>query len=1073
MATEKNGRHDDLEANKNAATPSRDATKDQAPEKTAEIKPKKLHWYSSVPRWVLATAAGGTLVLSAVAFEVQTSYVQSKLFTAAAEGSSFSETKTTGPQSAPAAAGPYDIRLGYAQTLQIRENLTERGYVLQGENTWQERKMAGIRLFPIYNEKSQAGLRITDDQGRELHDARFPRNVYATFEDIPPALVKSLLFVENRELLGNNPDSKNPAIEWERLVYAAKQDLTGKGGAGASTLATQIEKFRHSPGGETNGSKEEKFRQMLTASVRAYQDGENTLAARQRIVLDYINAIPLSAVPGFGEVHGFSDGMRAWFGKDPKRVSELLRMDESKLNDAQMREKAVAYREALSIVMSVKKPSAYLLRNRGELEARLDAFMPLLAQEGIISPRLRDAALAVRVTYADPQQVREDHATPPNVQKAVTALQIDLLKSLEMKSLYELNRLDLTARTTLDVNVDRAISQKLHSLKDPAVAEQYGLTGFRLLKPGQGANITYTFTMYERLPDGRNVLRVQADNFNGQFNLNEDSKLELGSTAKLRTMVSYLEAIANLHGKFKDMDAGARASMTIHPDDKLTRFVIDHLQSDTTDKSLDGVLEAALNRTYSANPGERFFTGGGVHTFSNFESKENGQVFTVKEALHKSNNLAFVRIMRDVVNYTLYQKMEIDPNIYSDAQSETRREYLERFADKEGQTFLWKAWQQQRGKSTEETADVLAGQLRTKGPLQLAVIHRSIYPEGTLDEMSSYIRKHCTTCAPDADFSRYYEEHAPGKFNLNDRAYLTRLHPLALWLAAHRAEKPETTWDQAVSASADTRQEIYQWLFKSNSMQGQNNRIRTMLENEAFTHIHATWKEKGFPFEKMTASYASALGSSGDTPAALATLAGIIQNDGMLVPATKFMDIKFAENTPYALDFKAGQPKAKRVLAPEIAKVVRREMQNVVELGTARRAHGSVKLSDGTVLPIGAKTGTGDNRSHTVTARGGVISSDVKSRTATVVYTIGDRFYGAMTAYVEGPEAADYKFTSGLQTQLIKAVIAPELTPILDRGYGITPKPAAPAPDVQTPAPEKKAEAPQVATRVNAQRRPI
>jgi len=796
---------------------------------------------------------------------------------------------------------------------------------------------------------------------------------------------------------------------------------------------------------------------MLTASVRAYTEGANTLEARQRIALDYINAIPLSAVPGFGEVHGFSDGLKAWFGKDPAQVSALLRKDETGLGDAEMREKALAYRETLSIIMSVKKPSAYFLRERAELESRIDAYLPLLAQEGIISPRLHDAALAARVVYADPQQVRAEHTAPPNPQKAVTALQIDLLRALEMKSLYELNRLDLTARTTLDVPVDRAVSEKLRSLKDPAVAEQYGLTGFRLLKPGQGENITYTFTLYERLPDGRNVLRVQADNFNGQFNLNEDSKLELGSTAKLRTLVSYLEAIADLHGKFGAMDAETRRNTTVHPDDKLTRFVIDHLQSESTDKTLNGVLEAALNRTYSANPHERFFTGGGVHTFSNFESKENGQVFTVKEAFHKSNNLAFVRIMRDVVNYTLYQKMDIDPNIYTDAQSETRRDYLERFADKEGTTFLWKAWQQQRGKSLEETADILAAQTR-KTPLQLAVVHRSLYPDATIEDMSGFIRKHCQTCAPDADFKRYHEEHAPGKFDLNDRAYLTRIHPLALWLATHRAEKPETSWSEAVAASAETRQEVYEWLFKSNSLQGQNNRIRTMLENEAFTHIHATWKDKGFPFEKMTASYASALGSSGDTPAALATLAGIIQNDGIITPVTKFTEIKFGENTPYALDFKAGETKARRVLPAEVAQLVRREMQNVVELGTARRAFGSVKLSDGTVLPIGAKTGTGDNRSHTVTARGGVISSEVKSRTATLVYTIGDRFYGAMTAYVEGPEAADYKFTSGLMTQTMKAVISTTITPVLDRAYDVAPQPV----EQPKPAPpqQKVAQAP-------------
>lgn len=1035
MATEKNGRGGDL--NPNAASTAQGS----APS-------GKKYWYSSVPKWVYVLATTGALVSGAAVVEMKTSYIQAKVFTAAAEGRSFTETRQSGPDSAPAAAGPYDIRLGYAKTLDIRRALGTRGYEVQGETEWQERTIAGIRLFPIFNEKSQAGLHIADEQGRTLHDARFPRQVYARFDDIPPVLVRSLLYVENRELLGPRFSTKNPAIEWERLFYAAKQDLTGGGGAGASTLATQIEKFRHSPGGETSGSKTEKFRQMLTASVRFYADGD-----RQRIALDYINAIPLSAVPGFGEVHGFSDGLKAWFGKDPARVNALLRMDENGMDDATLAEKALAYREALSIVMSVKKPSAYFLRERAALESRVDAFLPLLAKEGIISERLAAATLAARVTYADPQAVRAEHTAPPPEQKTVSAMQIDLLRALEMKSLYELNRLDISARTTLDVNVDRAISQKLRSLGDPAVAEQYGLTGFRLLRPGQGANITYTFTLYERLPDGRNVLRVQADNFDGQFNLNEDSKLELGSTAKLRTMVSYLEAIADLHGRFKDMDAEERRATVVHSDDRLTRFVIDHLQAPQTDKSLNGTLEAALNRTYSASPHERFFTGGGVHTFSNFENTENGRSFTVKEALHKSNNLAFIRIMRDVVNYTLYQKMGVDPNIYTDTQSEARRDYLERFADKEGTTFLFRAWQQQRGKTLAETADILAGQLRTKGPLQLAVVHRSLYPDATLDDMSGFIRKHCQTCAPGADFTRYYNDHAPGKFDLNDRAYLTRLHPLALWLASHRAQNPETTWSEAVSASADTRQEVYQWLFKSNSTQGQNNRIRTMLENEAFTHIHAEWKSKGFPFERMTASYASAIGSSGDTPAALATLAGIIQNDGLLIPATKFTDIKFAENTPYALHFQPGAKEPQRVMHAEVAQLVRREMQNVVEFGTARRAFGSVKLSDGTVLPIGAKTGTGDNRSTTVTAGGGVVSSTVKSRTATVVYTIGDRFYGAMTAYVEGPEAADYKFTSGLQTQLMKAVIAPELTPLLDRSYGVTPPAAAPQ---IAPAEEKK-----------------
>ena len=83
------------------------------------------------------------------------------------------------------------------------------------------------------------------------------------------------------------------------------------GAPGASTLATQIEKYRHSPQGVT-GSAGEKFRQMMSASFRAYLDGEETLAARRRIVLDYLNTVPLAAFPGYGEVHGLGDGLRVW-----------------------------------------------------------------------------------------------------------------------------------------------------------------------------------------------------------------------------------------------------------------------------------------------------------------------------------------------------------------------------------------------------------------------------------------------------------------------------------------------------------------------------------------------------------------------------------------------------------------------------------------------------------------------------------------------------------------------------------------------------------------------------------------
>ena len=47
-----------------------------------------------------------------------------------------------------------------------------------------------------------------------------------------------------------------------------------------------------------------------------------------------------------------------------------------------------------------------------------------------------------------------------------------------------------------------------------------------------------------------NYLRVQADNLDRPLDLNEGGKFDLGSTAKLRTLVTYLEIIAELHERY-------------------------------------------------------------------------------------------------------------------------------------------------------------------------------------------------------------------------------------------------------------------------------------------------------------------------------------------------------------------------------------------------------------------------------------------------------------------------------------------------------------------------------------------
>ncbi|XLM21956.1 hypothetical protein MKD33_08855, partial [Chromobacterium piscinae] len=76
-------------------------------------------------------------------------------------------------------------------------------------------------------------------------------------------------------------------------------------------------------------------------------------------------------------------------------------------------------------------------------------------------------------------------------------------------------------------------------LRDPDYAKSVGLGDKFLLQQGSPGGVTYSFTLIERTPTG-NKVRVQADNFDQPFDINEGTKLDLGSTSKLRTLVTYL-----------------------------------------------------------------------------------------------------------------------------------------------------------------------------------------------------------------------------------------------------------------------------------------------------------------------------------------------------------------------------------------------------------------------------------------------------------------------------------------------------------------------------------------------------
>lgn len=1000
----------------------------------------------------LSTALIAIVLVALVLYELRTSRLQSKVLARIASEMTFELRRGESTAIRFPDAGPYDLRLGYAMLPGFIDSLESDGFAVVAQARSSPRFQSALDhgLFPIYHEKTRAGLTVLDRDDRPIFAASCPERAYASFDSIPPLVVQSLLFVENRELLDEHNRYKNPVVEWDRLAKAAFdwvwEKLNPKHQVpGGSTLATQIEKYRHSPEGMTS-SPAEKMRQMASASLRAYLDGEATLEARRRIVLDYLNSTPLSARPGFGEVIGIGDGLWAWYGADFAETNRLLAElpsgpprrgsappDSARIAARVTSENALAYKQALSLILVARRPSHYLLNNRAGLEELANTYLQIARKEQIISPELCERALAQKLVFsrAAPQ--------PPEVsfveRKAANAIRNRARALLGVERLYDLDRLDLSVKSTLASSAQQDVTAVLRDLADPRSELCRSLMASGLMSGPDPSKVIFSFTLYERGSDS-NLLRIQADNNDQPFDVNEGAKLELGSTAKLRTLVTYLEIMANLHARYAAMPPESLDAMTVAPNDHLSRWAINYLLA-SEDDDLTQMLEAAMQRTYSASPDEEFFTGGGLHTFANFEESEDAQSYTVAGALHYSVNLSFIRIMRDIVRHTQYQTPGSSARVLEEPDDPKRRELLEKFADREGRVFLDRFYKKYKDKSGDDALDDLVSSTR-RTPKRLSALFATVMPDSGFDAYLAFMRERLpNSTLSNEEFRTLFDTHSASAMSLADRGYVAGVHPLELWIVGFLRDNPGAGRSRVIEASLQERIDTYEWLYKTSRKNAQDSKIRAMLEVEAFLEIHRMWERLGYPFDSLVPSYATAIGSSGDRPAALSELLGIILSDGVRRPTVRIRELHFASDTPFETIVQpaATQPgaaAAERVLAPEVARVVRETLVGVVENGTARRVYGAFKDQEGEIIPVGGKTGTGDNRYDVYGRNGQLISSRAVNRVATFVFTIGDRFFGAITAYVPGQEADRYKFTSSLPVEVLKR-LAPALEPLIAR----------------------------------------
>ena len=881
-------------------------------------------------------------------------------------------------------------------------------------------------VSPPYPERPDAGLEIRGVDGTPLFRYGQSEFLFGKIDEIPPLLVKTLLFLENRDLDHPATPWQNPVIEWDRTLKAVLMYVGAKlhlpvPVQGGSTLAVQLEKFRHSPNGRTD-TPLEKLRQIVGASLKAYRTGANTRAWRERIIVDYLNTVPLAAAPGYGEIHGLGEALFAWFG---------MRLDQAvaALNaPGRTPAKVRAFKYILTLLISVRAPSVFLVDERDSLEEKVDQFTRLMARAGLIDWELAAQVQDMPIRFLPAAPLPPQPSSSRN--KAANAIRTNMMDALGVTNLYDLNRLHLQVDSTFDVSLQKQVTEFLNRLADPNFIKAHGLNGERLLENADPAKVIYSFLLLEATPSG-NLIRVQADNFAAPFDFNKSVKLELGSTAKLRTLTHYLEVMAALYGELAGLDNKQLGQRAQSARDPLTKWAIETVRNEKL-PDLQSFLDLAMERRYSASPYEEFFTGGGLHHFDNFEKEDNTRILPLRDAFRNSVNLVFIRLMRDLVSYHRARLPYDYENVLENPTNPVRMKMLEEIAEEESRQALRRAYQNYAKQTPEQIVGRLVG--AKKNPARRATILFFAWRIGKSEsDLEAWLKKNQVP-TKDVDIVKLFHAYDNPRLTVTDYAYLLALHPLDLWCASEFRNDPNLSWEKLWAQSGDARRMGSAWLLSGRNRRAQDLRVRIRMEKDAFSRMTPYWQKLGFPFKTMVPSYATAIGSSSDRPVALAELVGILINDGMRRSSVSLATIDFAGGTPYETRLERAPEKAERVLAPEIARTMRKAMADVVDQGTARRLSGVFKLSNGKPLQVGGKTGSGDNRFMTFSRSGAVTSSHATNRTATFVFYIGERYFGVITAFVQGREAENYHFTSSLPVTLLK-MLAPTLSAKLDKNF--------------------------------------
>ena len=441
-------------------------------------------------------------------------------------------------------------------------------------------------------------------------------------------------------------------------------------------------------------------------------------------------------------------------------------------------------------------------------------------------------------------------------------------------------------RSTLVEPAQEPVTRLLRSLRDPATVQALGLKGLHLLDDrGDPARVIYSFTLYEKTAGAQP--RAGADR-----QLRPAVRHQRGGAPRPRLLGQAPHAHHLPRGRRRAARAARAARARRAPRHRGAPARSAHRLGRRVSRpsSRQGAPAHAGRRDGApvlGEPREEFSTGGGLQAFHNFEPEDDARIMSVRDAFRHSVNLVFIRLMRDVVRYHLYREPESLGRILEDpARSATARRTSRASPTARAASSSASFYRKYQGKTPAEALELLVerrppdpaaarddpalGEPRgeRRGPARAALRAPARRRPGRRGGRGAPHEVRARRVL--AHGSRVHRAGASARAVARSTTCAT--HPGAS-LDGHAAARAPPSGRRSTAGSSRPR-----------GATRRTSASRTCSSSAPSSRSSAAGSASAIPSRRSRRRSRAPIGASGDRPAALAELMGIIVNDGVRHP---------------------------------------------------------------------------------------------------------------------------------------------------------------------------------------------